>query len=173
LTCIEVNRAVNFYLFSYPFTFMYRDFGTAFMFVLIGIVLVALPLFIQKILAPSRKTFDKLTTYECGEDAEGPAWIQFNIRFYIIALIFIIFDVEVVLLFPWAVVYKELGLFAFVEMMIFVGILVVGLAYVWKKGDLEWVKIKVPYGRGRYRKLNVEEKKPVTPEPVLEEVPVA
>ncbi len=139
---------------------MYRDFGTAFIFVFIGIVLVAAPLLIQRILSPQRKTLDKMSTYECGEAVEGPAWVKFNIRFYVVALIFIIFDVEVVFLFPWAVVYKELGLFAFVEMMIFIGVLALGLAYVWRKGDLEWVKFSVPYGRGRYRKLTVTEESP-------------
>jgi NADH:ubiquinone oxidoreductase subunit 3 (subunit A) len=83
---------------------------------------------------------DKYIPYECGEVPEGTAWIRFNIRFYVIALIFIIFDVEIVFLLPWAVVFKKLGLFAFVEGLIFIGILVVGLAYVWKKGDLEWIK---------------------------------
>ena len=116
---------------------------------------MAAPLLIQRVLAPRRKTLDKMSTYECGEEVEGPAWVKFNIRFYVVALIFIIFDVEVVFLFPWAVVYKELGLFAFVEMMIFIGVLSIGLAYVWRKGDLEWVKFSVPYGRGRYRKLNI------------------
>ena len=77
--------------------------------------------------------------------------MQFNIRFYVIALIFLIFDVEVVFLFPWAMVFKELGLLAFVEMGIFLVVLIVGLAYVWKKGDLDWVKYNVKYGRGRYR----------------------
>lgn len=148
---------------------MYRDFGTSFIFVLIGIILVALPLLAQRVLAPRRKTFDKMATYECGEDAEGPAWVKFNVRFYVVALIFIIFDVEVVFLFPWAVVYKELGLFAFVEMMIFLGILALGLAYVWRKGDLEWVKFSVPYGRGRYRKLTVTEESPVPPAPSPQE----
>ena len=142
---------------------MYRDFGTSFIFVLIGIVLVAVPLVLQRILAPRRKTPEKLSTYECGEDVEGPAWVKFNIRFYVVALIFIIFDVEGVFLFPWAVGYKELGLFAFVEMMIFLGILALGLAYVWRKGDLEWVKISVPYGRGRYRKLAIVEDAPEPP----------
>ena len=134
---------------------MYRDFGTSFIFVFIGILLVAAPLLIQRILAPRRKTLDKMSTYECGEDVEGPAWVKFNIRFYVVALIFIIFDVEVVFLFTWAVVYKELGLFAFIEMLIFIGVLGIGLAYVWIKGDLEWVKFSVPYGRGRYRKLSI------------------
>ncbi len=143
---------------------MYRDFGTAFIFVFIGIVLVAAPLMIQRILSPQRKSLDKLSTYECGEAVEGPAWVKFNIRFYVVALIFIIFDVEVVFLFPWAVVYKELGLFAFVEMMIFISVLALGLAYVWRKGDLEWVKFSVPYGRGRYRKLTVTEETPSVPQ---------
>ena len=143
---------------------MYRDFGTAFIFVFIGILLVAAPLLIQRILSPQRKSLDKLSTYECGEAVEGPAWVKFNIRFYVVALIFIIFYVEVVFLFPWAVVYKELGLFAFVEMMIFISVLALGLAYVWRKGDLEWVKFSVPYGRGRYRKLTVTEETPSVPQ---------
>ena len=134
---------------------MYNDFGTSFIFVIIGVILIAVPLILQWILSPKNKSYDKLTTYECGEDVEGPAWVKFNIRFYVIALIFIIFDVEAVFFFPWAVVYKDLGLFAFVEMLIFMGILSLGLAYVWVKGDLEWVKVTVPYGRGRYRKLNI------------------
>ena len=132
---------------------MYRDFGTTLMFALLGIILLVVPLALQRILSPQRKTFDKLSTYECGEEVEGGAWIRFNIRFYAIALIFIIFEVEIVFMFPWAVVYKQLGLFAFVEMVIFLSILGVGLAYVWRKGDLEWIKLSVPYGRGRYRKL--------------------
>ena len=89
---------------------MYRDFGTVLIFALLGIVLVYVPLLIQKLVAPSQKTPDKLTNYECGEEPEGSAWVQFNIRFYVIALIFLIFDVEVVFLFPWAMVFKDLGL---------------------------------------------------------------
>ena len=83
---------------------------------------------------------DKYIPYECGEVPEGSAWIRFNIRFYVVALIYIIFDVEIIFLLPWAVVFKKLGAFAFVEGLIFIGILVVGLAYVWKKDDLEWVR---------------------------------
>jgi NADH-quinone oxidoreductase subunit A len=79
-------------------------------------------------------------SYECGEVPEGSAWIRFNIRFYVVALIFLIFDVEIVFLLPWAVVFKKLGAFAFMEGLIFIGILAIGLAYVWNKGDLEWVK---------------------------------
>ncbi len=132
---------------------MYRDFGTIFLFILLGIVLIYMALLLSKIVAPKKDTPDKLSTYECGEESEGSAWVQFNIRFYVIALIFLIFDVEVVLLFPWAVVFKDLGLLAFVEMAIFLLILIVGLAYVWKKGDLDWVKYSVKYGHGRYRKI--------------------
>ncbi len=136
---------------------MYRDFGTILIAALLGIVMVVVPLLVQKLIAPSKKTREKLDTYECGEDAEGSAWLQFNIRFYVIALIFLIFDVEVVFLFPWAVVFKDLGLLAFVEMGIFLLILVVGLVYVWVKTDLDWVKLKVPYAAGRYRKIKMEE----------------
>ena len=132
---------------------MYRDFGTVFFAVMLGIVMVAIPLVISRLIAPSNKTKDKLDTYECGEEAEGSAWLQFNIRFYIIALIFLIFDVEVVFLFPWAVVFKEMGLLALIEMGIFLLILIAGLAYVWVKSDLDWVKRKVKYGGGRYKSL--------------------
>ena len=135
---------------------MYRDFGTIFLFILIGIVLVYVPLLIQRLVAPKNDTPDKLSTYECGEESEGSAWVLFNIRFYVIALIFLIFDVEVVFLFPWAVVFKDLGLLAFVEMSIFLLILIVGLAYVWKNGYLDWVKYRVKYAHGRYRKAITE-----------------
>ncbi len=107
---------------------------------LVGIVMVGFTLFLAKVLRPSKITDQKLITYECGELPVGDSWLRFNNRFYIIALVFIIFDVEVLFLFPWALVYKKLGMFAFVDMMIFLAILLVGFAYVWAKGDLEWVK---------------------------------
>ena len=132
---------------------MYRDFGTVFFAVILGIIMVAIPLVISWLVAPSNKTKDKLDTYECGEEAEGSAWLQFNIRFYIIALIFLIFDVEVVFLFPWAVVFKEMGLLALIEMGIFLLILIAGLAYVWVKSDLDWVKRRIKYGGGRYKQI--------------------
>ena len=132
---------------------MYRDFGTVFFAVILGIVMVAIPLVISWLVAPSNKTKDKLDTYECGEEAEGSAWLQFNIRFYIIALIFLIFDVEVVFLFPWAVVFKEMGLLALIGMGIFLLILIAGLAYVWVKSDLDWVKRRIKYGGGRYKQI--------------------
>tara|TARA_B100000886_G_C20388566_1_gene477194 strand:- start:153 stop:569 length:417 start_codon:yes stop_codon:yes gene_type:complete len=136
---------------------MYRDFGTVFLATLVAIIFVIVPLVIGWLVAPSNKTKEKLETYECGEVVEGSAWLQFNVRFYVIALIFLIFDVEVVFLFPWAVVFKDLGLLALVEMGIFLSILVVGLAYVWVKSDLDWVKRKVRYGSGRYKKIAIEQ----------------
>ncbi|MDP6561292.1 MAG: NADH-quinone oxidoreductase subunit A, partial [Candidatus Binatia bacterium] len=96
-------------------------------------------------LRPANPQVRKLATYECGEPATGSAWINFNVRFYIVALIFIIFEVEIAFLFPVAAVFRQWivsgqALFAFAEVFIFIGILFVGLAYAWRKGDLEWVK---------------------------------
>ena len=136
---------------------MYRDFGTVLVAAILGIIMVAVPLIVQSLVAPSKKSKEKLETYECGEESEGSAWLQFNIRFYVIALIFLIFDVEVVFLFPWAVVFKDLGLLAMIEMAIFLVILIVGLAYVWVKADLNWVKRKVKYAAGRYDQIQLKE----------------
>ena len=136
---------------------MYRDFGTVLVAAILGIIMVAVPLIVQSLVAPSKKSKEKLETYECGEESEGSAWLQFNIRFYVIALIFLIFDVEVVFLFPWAVVFKDLGILAMVEMSIFLVILIVGLAYVWVKADLDWVKRKVKYAAGRYDRIQLKE----------------
>jgi NADH:ubiquinone oxidoreductase subunit 3 (subunit A) len=106
--------------------------------VIIGFLVVNLVLW--WIIRPKRHSEEKNTTYECGENPQGSAWIQFNIRFYVFALIFIVFDVEAVFLFPWAVVFRSLGRLAFIEGLVFIGILVVALTYVWRKGDLEWVR---------------------------------
>ena len=113
-------------------------------FLVMGIGFLAVNLVVWRIIRPSRFSEEKLTTYECGENPTGSAWIQFNIRFYVFALLFIIFDVEAVFLLPWAVVFKKLGkeqgLLPYVEGLVFIAILVVALAYVWRKGDLEWVR---------------------------------
>ena len=109
-------------------------------FIGIGIAFLVFNLGVWYVIRPRRFSEEKLTTYECGENPTGSAWVQFNIRFYVFALIFIIFDVEVVFLLPWAVVFRELGLLAFVEGLVFILILLVALAYVWRKGDLEWVR---------------------------------
>ena len=136
---------------------MYQDFLPILIFTGLAVVLIGLPLGLQFILSPrNNKGGDKLISYECGEIPEGSAWVQFNIRFYVIALIFLIFDVEIVFLFPWAVVYQDLGLLAFIEAFIFVMILVVGFIYIWVKGDLDWVKMNVRYGKGRYVNLKTD-----------------
>lgn len=124
-------------------------FGVALMFVLGGILFVLLGLTAAKILRPDRPNPEKLSTYECGEDPVGNARIQLNNRFYVAALIFLIFDVEVVFLFPWATVFADAelireahswGILALVEMLVFTVILLLGLAYVWAKGDLDWIR---------------------------------
>ena len=126
--------------------------------------MVAVPFLLQAILSPTKnKGGSKLESYECGEVPEGSAWVKFNIRFYIIALVFIIFDVEVVFLFPWAAVYQDFiaagnGLLVLIEMLLFVIILTIGFAYVWIKGDLDWVKMKLKYAHGRYSKLGMDKK---------------
>lgn len=119
---------------------MYFDFANVLVYLFVSILFIFGSLTVGKLIRPHRPTPEKLTTYECGEDTIGSAWIQFNVRFYIIALIFLIFDVEIAILFPWATIFKKIGLLAFLEMMLFIGILVVGFAYVWVKGDLEWLK---------------------------------
>lgn len=117
---------------------MLTEFGRVLIFFIVGGVFVAGGLITARLLRPHRPYKEKLATYECGEEPVGTSWIKFNIRFYVVALIFVIFEVEIVFLFPWALVFKQLGLFAFVEMMIFLAILFVGFAYVWAKGDLDW-----------------------------------
>jgi len=109
-------------------------------FVAVAVGFLVVNLLVWKVIRPSRFSEEKLTTYECGENPTGSAWIQFNIRFYVFALIFIVFDVEAVFLLPWAVVFRQLGPLAFVEGLVFIAILVVALTYVWRKGDLEWVR---------------------------------
>ena len=118
---------------------MVGDYAIIGIFLLIGIGFVLVTLFIAKLLRPHRPSKVKLQSYECGEPAMGTSWIQYNVGYYIFALIFVIFDVEVVFLFPWAVAFKKLGLFALIEMFIFLAILIYGLVYAWKKGALRWV----------------------------------
>ena len=108
-------------------------------FILAGIGIVLFTFFLSRLIRPHNPYPEKNVNYECAEEPVGGAWIQFNNRFYIFALIFVIFDVEVVFLFPWAVAYGQLGLYALVEMVLFVLILFFGLFYAWKKGVLKWV----------------------------------
>jgi NADH:ubiquinone oxidoreductase subunit 3 (subunit A) len=90
-------------------------------------------------LRPKRPDPIKTDTYECGVESEGGAWGQFHVRYYVFALLFVLFDVEAVFLFPWAVAFRQLGLFAFVEAVIFIAVLLVGFIYAWRNHALEWV----------------------------------
>lgn len=109
------------------------------MFICVGTGIVLFTFFLARLIRPSNPYPAKTATYECAEEPIGSSWIQFNNRFYMFALIFVIFDVEVVFLFPWAVAFGQLGLFALVEMGLFILILMFGLFYAWKRGALKWV----------------------------------
>jgi len=129
------------------------NFGFILLFLITGFIFTLLALFISSLLRPNRPSSEKLKTYECGEESLGNTWGQFNVRFYVIALIFVLFEVEIIFLFPWSIVFgqKELievsegswGWFAFLEMFLFVFILGLGLIYVWVKGYLDWFKPKI------------------------------
>lgn len=128
------------------------DFAQVLIFMLLAIGFVVAALTFSRLVAPRFPNPDKNEIYECGERPIGDAWFNFNPRFYIIALIFVVFDVEIALTFPVAVVFRAwkenaAGFIAFAELMVFVGILLAGLAYVWKKGDLEWIKGLKPKAR--------------------------
>ena len=124
---------------------MLFDFANVLVFTALALGFVGVNLLIGRLLRPSNPQVRKLSTYECGEPATGSAWVNFNISFYIVALIFIIFEVEIAFVFPVATVFRKWvenghGVFAFVEILVFIGILFLGLIYAWVKGDLEWVK---------------------------------
>ncbi|KQS31552.1 NADH-quinone oxidoreductase subunit A [Dyadobacter sp. Leaf189] len=131
---------------------MISDFGYILLFIIAALVLLGVMLTIAKFLRPHKPNEEKLTTYESGEDPLGNAQIQFNVRFYIVALVFVLFEVELLFLFPWSVVFGnedliaqtngEWGWFAMAEMTVFIGILILGLAYAWVKGYLDWVRPK-------------------------------
>lgn len=102
-------------------------------------LLVGGTLGLNRLVSPKVRSHAKETTYECGVDPVPGSWSQSTVRYYIFALLFVIFDVEAVFLFPWATVFERLGVFAFVEMMIFIAILALGLAYAWRKKVLDWL----------------------------------
>jgi NADH-quinone oxidoreductase subunit A len=146
-------------------------FGEILLFIIGGVIFVAGGLLSSRLIRPNRPNAEKLATYESGEEPVSTAWTQFNVRFYIIALIFLLFEVEIVLLFPWATVFakKELieqthgrwGWFAVTEAVIFIGVLALGLAYAWVNGFLDWVKpdpqpteYKSPVPGTYYEKIN-------------------
>lgn len=117
---------------------MLTEFGKIFVFILVGIAFVGIAIFLAYLIRPKRPTTEKQTTYECGENPIGSPWQKFNIRFYVVALIFLIFDVEVVMLFPWAINYRDYGFYGFLVGAIFLIVLFIGMIYEWRKGDLEW-----------------------------------
>ncbi|WP_420150436.1 NADH-quinone oxidoreductase subunit A [Spirosoma sp.] len=129
---------------------MLSDFGIILLFILGAFAFIAVVLFVARLLHPHKPNVEKNSTYESGEEPVGNANIQFNIRFYVVALVFVLFDVELVFLFPWATVFGQerliratgglWGWFALAEAVLFVVILALGLAYVWAKGYLDWIK---------------------------------
>ena len=125
-------------------TSLYFDYGYVFIFFLFGVLFVILNVSVlSRLLRPFIYEEQKETTYECGEPPVGSSWVRFDMRFYTVALLFLIFDVEVAFLYPWALIFQELkgtGLFIFMEMAVFVAVLLVGLVYVWARGDLDWIK---------------------------------
>ena len=155
---------------------MLSDFGYILLFIISGIAFISLMLAIAGLLRPSRPNEEKLSTYESGEEPTGNANIQFNVRFYVVALIFVLFEIELLFLFPWAIVFGnedliaqtngQWGWFALAEMTVFVGILVLGLAYAWAKGYLEWVRpqpqipeVKSPVPADLYQQINEKYKR--------------
>ncbi len=124
---------------------MLDRYGIIAIFAIAALSFPAVPLILSFFVRPRKPNRSKRTTYECGLEFEDfpeeaqQVWVQFRVQYYIYALIFVIFDIEVVFLYPWAVAYNALGLYALVEMVIFLGILVMALAYAWRKGMLEWV----------------------------------
>ncbi len=149
------------------------EFGKILIFLITGIILLCGMFFLNRLVAPHNPTREKLTSYECGEEPTGNAWLPFNSRFYVIALVFLLFDVEMVFIFPWATVFgsheiqaadHRWGAFSLIEMFIFLGILILGLIYVWVKGDLDWIKpnataptVNTNVPLNLYQKLNIEQ----------------
>jgi len=145
--------------------------GQVLLFLIGALLFVIISLFVSSLLRPRRPNEEKLTTYESGEEPQGSAWMQFNLRFYIIAIVFILFEVEIIFLFPWATVFADKnalaqtndawGWFTLAEMVIFIVLLALGLAYAWMNGHLDWVKPKQklkdfasPVPKQLYNKIN-------------------
>jgi len=109
-----------------------------FLFIGIAIAFPIVTLLVAKLIRPHTGGVEKLTPYECGVDPESDARQRYAIRYYLVAILFVIFDVETVFLFPWAIIYKKLAIFGLVEMLVFLGILIVGYVWIIKKGALDW-----------------------------------
>jgi NADH-quinone oxidoreductase subunit A len=118
---------------------MPQNYVPLFIFLLVAFLIAAGTIVVASIIRPSNPNKIKNAPYECGIDPVDNARKRYTIRFYIVAILFVVFDVETIFLFPWAVQFKLLGMFGFVEMLVFLGILIVGYIWIWKKGALEWV----------------------------------
>lgn len=117
---------------------MLENYLPVLVFILVGILFGVVPLVAGFVIGPRRPYDEKLSPYECGFEPFGDARAPFDVRYYLVAILFILFDLEIAFLFPWAVVLDQIGLAGFLAMMLFLGILVVGFVYEWKKGALEW-----------------------------------
>jgi NADH-quinone oxidoreductase subunit A len=117
---------------------MLAEYFPILLFILVGIVVGVAPMALGKLLAPHRPDPEKVSPYECGFEAFEDARMKFDVRYYLVAILFILFDLEIAFLFPWAVVLNDIGFGGFLAMMLFLAILVVGFLYEWKKGALEW-----------------------------------
>jgi NADH-quinone oxidoreductase subunit A len=117
---------------------MLAEYFPVLLFILVGLVVGAAPVILGRALGPHRPDPEKLSPYECGFEAFEDARMKFDVRYYLVAILFILFDLEIAFLFPWATVINDIGLFGFLSMMLFLAILVVGFVYEWMKGALEW-----------------------------------
>nr|YP_010038123.1 NADH-plastoquinone oxidoreductase subunit 3 [Trithuria lanterna]QII42234.1 NADH-plastoquinone oxidoreductase subunit 3 [Trithuria lanterna] len=118
--------------------FLLHEYDIFWAFLIISSAIPILAFLLSRVLAPISEVPEKLSSYESGIEPIGDAWIQFRIRYYIFALVFVVFDIETVFLYPWAVSFDVLGVSVFIEALIFVLILIVGSVYAWRKGALEW-----------------------------------
>jgi NADH-quinone oxidoreductase subunit A len=117
---------------------MLAEYFPILLFILVGIAFGIVPMALGRLLAPNRPDPEKLSPYECGFEAFEDARMKFDVRYYLVAILFILFDLEIAFLFPWAAVINDIGFAGFVSMMVFLAILVVGFVYEWMKGALEW-----------------------------------
>ena len=123
---------------------MLENYFPVLVFIFVGLIFGCVPIIVGRVIAPHRPDAEKLSAFECGFEAFEDARIKFDVRYYLLAIIFILFDLEIAFLFPWAAIFKEIvntesvKWFGFVEMFVFIGILVVGYVYAWAKGALDW-----------------------------------
>ncbi|MDH4062360.1 MAG: NADH-quinone oxidoreductase subunit A [Betaproteobacteria bacterium] len=117
---------------------MLAEYFPILLFILVGLAIGVAPMLLGRLLGPNRPDPEKLSPYECGFEAFEDARMKFDVRYYLVAILFILFDLEIAFLFPWAVALNDIGMAGFLAMMLFLGILVVGFAYEWAKGALEW-----------------------------------